>query len=40
MKEENEKLKGTIRSLEDNKNLLKSRRSKEKKQIADLKKEI
>lgn len=40
MKEENEKLKSTIRLLENDKNLLKSRQILQKRQINDFKKEI
>jgi hypothetical protein len=40
MKEENEKLKATIRLLENDKNLLKSRQTIQKRQITDFKKEI
>ena len=38
MKEENEKLKATIRLFENDKNLLKSRQRIQKRQIADFKK--
>ena len=40
MKEENEKLKATIRLLENDKNLLKSRQTIQKRQITDYKKDI
>ena len=40
MREENEKLKSTIRLLENDKNLLKSRQTIQKRQIADYRKEI
>ena len=40
MKEENQKLKATIRLLENDKNLLKSRQTIQKRQITDFKKEI
>lgn len=40
MKEENEKLKSTIRLLENDKNLLKSRLTIQKRHITDYRKEI